>query len=179
VFVVHAPRCSEIDQLDDRVLLVLEVDILRLDVAMYDRVLVQVVDSRDQLANDVSSLDLVEVEVGRHALVQRPTVHHLVDEVDLLLVLVHLDDLANVWMIKLLQQLDLLEKLAPLTKLEVLLAHNLDRASDPGKFVNTASDATKSTLTDDLMQVEVILDVVPMGQVELLRVQLDSMALVR
>ena len=45
--------------------------------------------------------------------------------------------------------------------------------------MNTASNTAESTLTDLLMQVVMILDVVLVIQVELLRVQLDTVALVR
>ena len=44
--------------------------------------------------------------------------------------------------------------------------------------MNTTADSTQSTLSDDLMEVEVILDVVLVVQVELLRVELNSVALI-
>ena len=45
--------------------------------------------------------------------------------------------------------------------------------------MDAATDATQGALADDLVQVEVILDIVPVRQVKLLRVKLDPMALVR
>ena len=103
---------------------------------------------------------------------------HLVDEEDLLVILVHLDDLADIRMIQLFQELDLLKKLAALSELQVFLADDLDGSRDTGELVDTAADSAQGTLSDDLMELKVILDVVLMVQVELLRVELDSMALV-
>ena len=103
---------------------------------------------------------------------------HLVDEEDLLVILVHLDDLADIRMIQLFQELDLLKKLAALSELQVFLADDLDGSRDTGELVDTATDSAQGTLSDDLMELKVILDVVLMVQVELLRVELDSMALV-
>ena len=45
--------------------------------------------------------------------------------------------------------------------------------------MDTAANTTEGTLTDDLVKVKVILDVVSVGQVELLGVELDSKALIR
>ena len=103
---------------------------------------------------------------------------HLVDEEDLLVILVHLDDLADIRMIQLFQELDLLKKLAALSELQVFLADDLDGSRDTGELVDTATDSAQGTLSDDLMELKVILDVVLMVQVELLRVELNSMALV-
>ena len=103
---------------------------------------------------------------------------HLVDEEDLLVILVHLDDLADIRMIQLFQKFDLLKKLAALSELQVFLADDLDGSRDAGELVDTAADSAQSTFSDDLMELKVILDVVLMVQVELLRVELDSMALV-
>ena len=103
---------------------------------------------------------------------------HLVDEEDLLVILVHLDDLADIRMIQLFQELDLLKKLAALSELQVFLADDLDGSRDTGELVDTAADSAQGTLSDDLMELKVILDVVLMVQVELLRVELNSMALV-
>lgn len=105
--------------------------------------------------------------------------HHLIDEENLLLVFIHLDDLADVGMVKLLEELDFFEELATLTKFEVLLTDHLDGASDARNLVDTATDATKSTLADDFMQVEVVLDVILVRQVELFGVELDAMRLIR
>ena len=103
---------------------------------------------------------------------------HLVDEEDLLVILVHLDDLADIRMIQLFQKFDLLKKLAALSELQVFLADDLDGSRDARKLVDTAADSAQGTLSDDLMELKVILDVVLMVQVELLRVELNSMALV-
>lgn len=103
---------------------------------------------------------------------------HLVDEEDLLVILVHLDDLADIRMIQLFQKFDLLKKLAALSELQVFLADDLDGSRDTGELVDTAADSAQGTLSDDLMELKVILDVVLMVQVELLRVELNSMALV-
>ena len=61
VIVVDAPRRSKINQLDDSVLLVLKMNVLRLDVAVNNRVLVQVVDSGKKLTDDVRCLNFIEV----------------------------------------------------------------------------------------------------------------------
>ena len=103
---------------------------------------------------------------------------HLVDEEDLLVILIHLNDLADIRMIQLFQELDLLKKLAALSELQVFLADDLDGSRDAGELVDTAADSAQSTFSDDLMELKVILDVVLMVQVELLRVELNSMALV-
>ena len=130
VLVVDAPGRSEVDQFDDRVLLILEVNVLRLDVAVHDRVLVQVVHGREELADHVCSLDLVEVQIRGHTFIQSASMHHLVDEVDLLLVLVHFNHLANIGMVQLLEELDFLEEFAPLAKLKILFSDDFDGAGD-------------------------------------------------
>lgn len=92
-------------------------DVLRLYVTMNDAILVQIVHCREQLADDISCLNFVEVEIGSYTFIEGASMTHFVDEVDLLLVFIHLDHLADVWVIQLLQKLDLFEKLATLTKL--------------------------------------------------------------
>ena len=85
------------------------------------------------------------------ALVKCTTMHHLIDEVDLLLVFVHFYDLADVWMVELLQELDLFQELATLTEFEVFLSYDLDSASDSRDLVNTTAHTGQSTFTDCLM----------------------------
>lgn len=99
MLVIDSTRCSKVNQLDNCVLLVLKVDVLRLDITVHNTVLMQVVDSREELPDHVGCLDLVEVLIGCNTLVKGTTVHHLIDEVDLLLVFVHLNDLSNVGVI--------------------------------------------------------------------------------
>ena len=117
VLVVDAARGTEIDKFDDLVMLVLEVDVLRLDITVHNAALMQIVDSAKKLTNHVSSLDFTELHVHGDALVESAAVHHLIDEVHLLAVFVHLDNLSNVRMVKLLQQFNLFEQLAPLAEL--------------------------------------------------------------
>ena len=130
MLVVDPARGAKINELDNGVILVLEMDVLRLDVAVHDRLLMQIVDGRDELADDVGCLDLIEGAVVHHSLVERATMHHLVDEVDLFLVLVHLNDLPDVGMVKALEQLNFVEELPALAEFEVLLPDDLDGASD-------------------------------------------------
>ena len=96
VLLVDAARSAEVNQLDDRVILVLEVDILRFDVTMHDVVLVQVVHGGEQLSDHVGGLHLIESVIGGDTLVESASVHHLIDEEDLLLVFVHFAHLADV-----------------------------------------------------------------------------------
>ena len=179
VLVIDSPGGAKIDELDNGVLLVLEVNILRLYVPMHDRLLVQVVHGRDQLANDVCGFHLVESAVINDALVQGATVHHLIHEVDLLLVFVHFDDLADVGVVKALKELNLVKKLATLTELEIFLPNNFDSSRDARDSMDTSAHAAESSLTNDLMQVVVILNIVLVTQVELFWVQLNAMALIR
>ena len=143
-------------------------DVLRLDVTVHDRLLVQIVHSRDKLPYNVGGFHLRKSTIGDHTLVQSATMHHLVYEVDLLLVFVHFNRLADVRMIKLFEELDLLKKLSSLTKLKVLLAHHLDCSSDARNLVDTTTHTAESSLTDVLVQVIVVLNVVFVAQVELL-----------
>ena len=112
------------------------------------------------------------------ALVKCTTMHHLIDEVDLLLVFVHFYDLADVWMVELLQELDLFQELATLAKLQIFLTNNLDSACDSRDLVYTTAHTAQSTLTNRLMQLKVILDVVLMTQIEFFGVQLDRICLI-
>ena len=130
MFVIDTARSSEINQLDDGVFLVFVMNVLRLDISMNDVVLVKIVDSGEQLSDHVCCLNLIEVMIGCHTFEQSSTMTHLVDEVDLLIVLVHLDDLADVGMIQLFQKFDLFEKLTALAKLQVFLADDLDGSCD-------------------------------------------------
>ena len=105
--------------------------------------------------------------------------HHLIDEVDLLLVFVHFYDLADVWMVELLQELDLFQELATLAKLQIFLTNDLYSACDSRDLVDTTAHTAQSTLTNRLMQLKVILDVVLMTQIEFFGVQLDRICLIR
>lgn len=178
VLVIDPARGAEVNKFDDCVFLVLEVDILRLDVTVHDAVLVQVVDCRDELFDDAGRLDLVERVVGGHSLVQGSAVHHLVHEENLLLVLVHLDDLTNVGVVKLLEKFNFFEELASFAKLEVLLADHFDCASDARNPLDAATHATKGPLANNFVQVVVVLDVVLVGEVEFFGVELDAVGLV-
>ena len=89
--------------------------------------------------------------INGYTLVKCTAMHHLIDEVDLLLVFIHLNDLADVWMVKLLQELDLFQELATLTEFEVFLSYDLDSASDSRDLVDTTAHTAQSTLTDCLM----------------------------
>ena len=83
-------------------MLVLEVDILRLDITVNDVVLVEIVDGTQQLPDDASGFDLAEASISGHTLIKSSSVHHLVNEVNLLLVFVHLDNGTDVRVIELL-----------------------------------------------------------------------------
>lgn len=145
---------------------------------MHNTVLVQVVDGREKLPDHVGCLDLVEVLIGCYTLIKGTAVHHLIDEVDLLLVFVHLDDLSNVGVIQLLQELDLFEQLSALTKLQVFFADDLDGSHDARDLVHGASHSAQGAFANDLMQVVVVFDVVVVAEVEFLRVELDTRALI-
>lgn len=139
MLVIDSTRCSKVDQFDNCVVLVFEMDVLRLDIAVHNTVLMQVVDSREELPDYVGRLDLVEVLIGCYTLIKCSTVHHLIDEVDLLLVLVHLNDLSDVGVIQLLQEFNLFEQLAALTKLQVFFANDLDGSDNARDLVHGAS----------------------------------------
>ena len=178
MFFIDSARGAEVDQLDDMVVLVLEVDVLRLDVSMDDVVLVQIVHRGEQLTNDLGRLDLIQVLIGSHSVVQSAAKHHFVDEVDLLFVLVHLDHLPDVGVVKLLQKLDLLKQLSALSEFEVLFADDFDSSCDAGAEVDATTHTAQSAFTNDLVQAVVVLDVVIVTQIELLRVHLNAVALV-
>ena len=178
VLVVDAARGAKVDKFDDLVMLVLKVYVLRLDITMHNAALVQVVDCAKKLSNHISSLDFAKLHVHGDAFVKGTAVHHFVDEVHLLAVFVHLNHLTDIGMVKLLQKFNLFEKLAPFAELQVLLANDLDSASNSRSLVDAAAHARKGTFSDLLMQVIVVLDVVLMIQVELLRVELNAVALI-
>lgn len=58
--VIDSTRGAKVDQLDDCVVLVLKVDVLRLNVTVNDTVLVQVVDGGDELLDHIGCLHFVE-----------------------------------------------------------------------------------------------------------------------
>ena len=153
-------------------------NVLRFDISVHNAVLVEVVHGGDQLFDDVCGLDFVELTVHQHSLIQSTTMHHLIHEVDLLLVFKHLNNLADVRVVKLLEEFNLFEQFSSLTELEILLTDDLDGASDARNLVDTAADTGKSSLTDSLMEVVVVLDVVLVAKVELFWVELDSVGLV-
>ena len=130
MLVVNTARSTKIDELDDGVFLVLEVDILGLDVTVNNIVLMEIISSGEELADNVCCLDFIEVQISCYTLVQSTTMAHLIDEVDLFLIFIHLDNLANIRMIKLFQKLDLFEELATLSKLQIFFPDNLDCPGD-------------------------------------------------
>ena len=81
-------------------------------------------------------------------------------------------------MIKLFQKFNFFQKLTPFAELQVLLPHHLDGPCDARQFVHAAPNSAQSALSDNFMQIEVILDVVAMGQVELFWIELNSVALI-
>jgi len=97
---------------------------------MHDTVLMQVVDGTEELTNDVGGLNLTELGVCGYTFIKSSTVHHLIDEVYFLLVLIHLDNLADIRVIQLLKEFNFFKKFASLTELKVLLAYDLDSSSD-------------------------------------------------
>lgn len=162
MLIVNAARCSKVDQLNDRVFLVFEVNVFRLDVAVYDAALMQVIDGGEQLFNDMGCLYLVEVLVSSNTLIKCSTVAHFIDKVDLFFVLVHFDYLADVRVVKLLKKFNLFKKLATLAKLEIFLSHNFDGSSDPRNSVNSTTHPTQGSFANDLVKIIVILYVVLM-----------------
>ena len=104
--------------------------------------------------------------------------HHFIDEVYFLFVFVHLDHLADVRVIKLFQQFNFLQKFAPLAELQIFLPHHLDGPRNAAQFVHTPSHSAQGTLSDNFMQIEVILDVVAMSQVKFFWIELNSVRLV-
>ena len=130
MLVVNTARSTKIDELDDGVLLVLKVDILGLDVTMNNIVLMEVVSSGEELADNVCCLNFIKMLISCYTLIQSTTMAHLIDEVDLFLIFIHLDNLADIWVIKLFQKLDLFEELATLSKLQIFFPDNLDCPGD-------------------------------------------------
>ena len=69
MFIIHSARCTKVNKFDDSVFLVLEVNILRFDVAVDDRILMQVVDCADQLPDHIGGLHFVKVKVRSHSFI--------------------------------------------------------------------------------------------------------------
>ncbi len=67
---IDSTGCTKIDEFDNGVLLVLKVDVLRLNITMHDIALMQVVNSREKLFNHIGSLDLIEVLISGDTFIQ-------------------------------------------------------------------------------------------------------------
>ena len=153
-------------------------NVFRLDVAVHDAALMEVIYGRDQLLDDMSGFYLVKVLILSHTVKQGATLTHFIDEVDFLFVFVHFDDLADVGVVELLEKFNLFKKLATLTKLEIFLSDNFDGSSNARDSVNSTTYSTQGSLANDLVEIVVILYIVLMRKVELLWVELDTVVLV-
>ena len=153
-------------------------NVFRLDVAVHDAALMEVIYGRDQLLDDMGSFYLVEVLILSHTVKQGATLTHFIDKVDFLFVFVHFDDLADVGVVELLEKFNLFKKLATLTKLEIFFPDNFDGSSNARDSVNSTTYSTQGSLANDLVEIVVILYIVLMRKVELLWVELDTVVLV-
>ena len=123
---VNSPGRSKVNDLDHVIIDSSEMDVLRLDITMDNVLRMKVCDCRDHLTDDFGCLHFRELLFSRHSFIQSTTLAHFVHEIDFPVVFIHLDDLADIWVIKLLQKLNFVEQLPAFTKFEIFLSHDFD-----------------------------------------------------
>lgn len=102
--------------------------------------------------------------------------HHFVDEVQLLVIFEHFDDLADVGVVQFLEQLNLAEEGVALAELQVFLAHNFDGALDSRHLVRRSAHSAKAAFANGFVEFVVVLDVCLVLQVEVFLGHFNALA---
>lgn len=100
---IYATRSTKVDKLNDFILDASEMDVVRLDVTMNDALGVQIGNRRNQLLSDFGGFVFWELLISLEFLKNSSTVHHLINEVKLFLIFEHLNNPADIGVVKLFQ----------------------------------------------------------------------------
>ena len=102
--------------------------------------------------------------------------HHFVDEVQLLVIFEHFDDLADVGVVEFLEQLDLSEEGVALTELQVFFAHDFDGALHSRHLVRGPAHSAEAAFANGFVEFVVVLDVCLVLQVEVFLSHFNAVA---
>ena len=160
MLVIDSSWCTKIDKFDHILVKRSEMNVLRFDIAMHYVLLMQISKCWKHLSNNFRRLHFSKCLFSCNSLIQSTALTHLVDEIEFLLILVHFDNLADIWMIKLFHKLNFVKQLSALTKFEIFLPHDFDGPRNLRKLVNASSHTAECSLTNDFVKLVMVLDVV-------------------